>query len=108
MAKEMGGAPNGLTAGGAATTTTTSTGLTTLTSATTTTTTAAANGNVMNGVVGGGPKMHQSAAVPALVGKTGKLPAPDPAAALPGGINAANERVQNYINNLEVDGRDMR
>ena len=102
MAKEL-GVPNGLlasTSAVAATTTTTSTtggGLTTLTSATTTTATAAANGNVMNGGLGGGggPKMP----APALVGKTGKLPAPDP-----GGINAANERVQNYINNLEVDG----
>ena len=102
MAKEL-GVPNGLlasTSAVAATTTATSTtgGLTaTLTSATTTTATAAANGNVMNGGLGGGggPKMP----APALVGKTGKLPAPDP-----GGINAANERVQNYINNLEVDG----
>ena len=99
MAKEL-GVPNGLlasTSAVAATTTGTSTtgGLTTLTSATTTTATAAANGNVMNGGLGGGPKMP----APALVGKTGKLPAPDP-----GGINAANERVQNYINNLEVDG----
>ena len=104
MAKEI-GAPNGLLGSAAVTATTTSaaTGITTLTSATTTTATAAANGNVMNGVVGG-PKPH--GAVP-LVGKTGKLPAPDPAA-LPASINAANERVQNYINNLEVDGRDMR
>ena len=95
MAKEL-GAPNGIL--GPALTSTTTTTTTAVTSTT-------ANGGLVtsNGI---GPPTTTSKVPPTPslggIGKTGKPPAPAPGSV---GLNAtANERVQNYINNLEIDG----